>query len=313
MGYCVKCGKKTGLLRGKKIMNSNEYCYSCYENISTIDTIDGWKQYQERFNIPQNPYLLSYVGGFDGIDKFTEINLLKGIVYKKDRMISGNMFFWIKDNNLMFALSHKVEESKFSNQEIIDLVRYLEDLREKGKISSEEFSEKRSLFLMKNDYIIISCIQKNLGCQPIASIKKENVLFFSRVGDIYTKSSGGGFNLTGAIVGGIIGSGIGAVIGSRNKIVTELIDERNTVLMIKENDEIKSIFFTSTTYDLFLKVLPDKDINTVNVSIHDRKTDNFEDEIIIKIKKLDELRIKGILTAEEFEERKKTILDKFLG
>lgn len=313
MGICINCGKKTGLLRGKKFLDSYEYCWSCYENILKNEAIEGLKQYKERFNIPENPYIIGYAGGFANVDKFIKENLLEKIVFKKDRMIDGNIFFWIKRNHLMFALSPYVDESGFSNQDILDLIKYIEVLKENGEISELEFLEKRSLFLMKNNHIIISCIQKSEDFQPFFSISKEDVLFFSRVGDFYAKTSGGGFNLTGAIVGGIVGSSVGAIIGSRNKIDTEVIDERNTILMVKEKDDIKGIFFTSSTFDVLSRVIPDKEISVVNISSQQRKMNPFEDDISTKIEKLIELKARGVLTAEEYEERKKRIIDKYIG
>lgn len=81
---------------------------------------------------------------------------------------------------------------------------------------------------------------------------------------------GGGADVAGAVLGGMLAGGVGAIIGSRGKIEeikSETItrDLRKTVLAVNNQGEIKYIFFHSgTVYDYLLVHIPEKEITYVN-------------------------------------------------
>lgn len=148
------------------------------------------------------------------------------------------------------------------------------------------------------------------------------VISFGIIGDAYTETNvtGGGSSIGGAISGGVVAGGVGAIVGSRKKIETEnkRIDKRKTLVMYKENNVIKSIFFSPETYEILLKLIPEKDSRFIKnkVIIDNKESDvnildgNNENDVYEQIRKLSKLKDDGILTEEEFNEKKKVFLDK---
>ncbi len=146
-----------------------------------------------------------------------------------------------------------------------------------------------------------------------AEINLKDIIFFSRFGEFYTLTSGGGYNLSGAIIGGVIAGGAGAIIGSRNKIESHAIDKRNTSLTYNENGNVRTIVFDTKAFDIFLSIMPEKEISVVNTLKQENPEVmmNAQDDISLKINKLAELKANDHMTEEEFNERKKLLLDKF--
>lgn len=130
--------------------------------------------------------------------------------------------------------------------------------------------------------------------------------------------SGGGSSVGGAIVGGLVAGGAGAVIGSRKKtegkpITTKIVtnDERETFLNFFIDGKKRSMFFDYSGYNILLDILPERDFNSLNKNILVNKSNNDnKDNVINQIKQLAELRDEGILTEDEFQEKKKDLLSK---
>lgn len=136
-----------------------------------------------------------------------------------------------------------------------------------------------------------------------------------------TGGGGGGSSVSGAIVGGVIAGGAGAVIGSRKKtdpIKSELIihDNRETFLNFFDDNNVKhSMFFDFKDYYTFNELIPEKAfeiVNTIktnnilNKVINESKPVNISDQI----RELAKLKDEGLLTEEEFTEKKKELLEK---
>ena len=148
------------------------------------------------------------------------------------------------------------------------------------------------------------------------NISIDNVISFIRQGDVYTETnvSGGGSSIGGAVVGGVIAGGTGAVIGSRKKIKTEnkRIDERKTILEYKDKytDKKCYMFFDSTAYEVLLKLIPQKEINFSNKENIIKSDNKINEEIAFNnIRELAKLKDEGILTEEEFQAKKKQLLN----
>lgn len=147
-------------------------------------------------------------------------------------------------------------------------------------------------------------------------ISISNIQCFSRLGDLnsYTKitgGGGGGSSIGKAIVGGVIAGEAGAIIASRNKteeIKSEHVieDNRNTVLEIKDNNAMYYLKFESNDYNTFLKLIPNKEISFV------KNRSNVEDSVYEKIKKLSNLKDEGILTEQEFTNKKSQLLESII-
>ncbi|HDK7157800.1 TPA: SHOCT domain-containing protein [Clostridium botulinum] len=156
-----------------------------------------------------------------------------------------------------------------------------------------------------NIYIVPNEIaQKNFDK---IQIPINRIIYFTRIGDCYTSTHGGGSRLGGAVAGAVIAGETGAMIGSRKKVETKLVDKRITILKVLDKNE-KIIKFKSEDYDAFLKLIPEKEKD-----LQCRDGINIENNIDINIQaihKLDELRKEGILSEEEFSLKKKQILEK---
>ena len=100
---------------------------------------------------------------------------------------------------------------------------------------------------------------KLIECYPI-----NQIMFFREVGNVqYTTSvSGGGVNLAGAVVGGMVAGAAGAVIGSRQAITssTKTHDDRKVVLKLNNGEEK---LFDYKCYDYFIKMIPEKEYSFV--------------------------------------------------
>lgn len=90
------------------------------------------------------------------------------------------------------------------------------------------------------------------------------IMFFREVGSVqYTTSvNGGGVNLAGAVVGGMVAGAAGAVIGSRQAVTssTKTHDDRKVVL--KLNDGREKVY-DYKYYEYFIKLIPEKEYSFV--------------------------------------------------
>lgn len=114
--------------------------------------------------------------------------------------------------------------------------------------------------------------------------------------------------------GAIIGFLIGALLGGIKKVITKNngTDIRKTYLNYIENNENKHMMFVSKDYDTLLKLIPEKEMSYIknnNISKSD-KYENDNNGIYKDIEGLSKLRDKGILTEDEFNNKKKLLLDK---
>ncbi|NFD87604.1 SHOCT domain-containing protein [Clostridium botulinum] len=155
-------------------------------------------------------------------------------------------------------------------------------------------------------------------------IPKKNINSFFRQGDVYNEvkisegnMEGGGSSISGAIIGGVIAGGAGAIIGSRKKIKSKeinseniRIDKRQTILEYMENEEYKYLFFNSYAYDILIKLIPEKEFQLVKQ--RGENTNNFNhtnNDVYKNIRELSKLKDEGILSNEEFLEKKKELLN----
>lgn len=83
-----------------------------------------------------------------------------------------------------------------------------------------------------------------------------------------TTGSGGGSSLGGALVGGVVAGGAGAIIGGRKgvNIDTEILDERSTIIVYNNSktNKIERIIYSPDSYDVFLELMPEKDLTYIN-------------------------------------------------
>jgi hypothetical protein len=158
------------------------------------------------------------------------------------------------------------------------------------------------------------------------SIPIRDIEYFSMRGEISreTKISGGGgggSSLGGAVTGALIAGEVGAVIGSRKKIdeiKSEVVihDSRETFLnFFDENKNRCSLFFDKNGYLILNDLMPEKEYNIVSAIkstgiIRNQITNNEKLDITSQLRELSKLKVEGIITEQEFSEKKKMLLDK---
>lgn len=183
-----------------------------------------------------------------------------------------------------------------------------------------------SLFIMEAKAQFISrCTlsekQKTFNSSDIKLkvVPVSKIQYFTKEGDIqYTSNvsggGGGGSSIKGAVVGAALAGDAGAIIGSRKKIAeikttTVKHDERKTVIRYYENDVIKSITFSGfAVYEYLLSQIPEKDLLTIQLN-QKQQTQTSEQNVKERLKQLKELFDEGLLSPEEYNEKRKDILN----
>lgn len=178
------------------------------------------------------------------------------------------------------------------------------------------FSESLRCFCwLENDAINI--VDSDLvNCKGGVEIPIKDIKSFLRQGDVYTETNisgggGGGSSIKGAIIGEVIAGPVGAVVGSRKandpiKTENKVVDKRLTILEYYCDNKLNYMFFSSNSYNIFLDLIPFKEINFVN------REDTNDSKIYDKLRKLAKLKDDGILTEEEFISKKKCLLDNII-
>lgn len=117
--------------------------------------------------------------------------------------------------------------------------------------------------------------QKKLVNSFISNLKSfalniDKIKFFTTEGSIqrFSKVEGGGSSVGGAIIGGLVAGDAGAIIGSRKEITTsiETIDSRKVWLLIEEDSKVKKIEFDYEFYDIFNRLIPEKEYSYVSLN-----------------------------------------------
>lgn len=183
-------------------------------------------------------------------------------------------------------------------------------------VNQIELEGNREIFSWKDNNILYLCgTHKDSNVRKI-SIPIKDIKFYTRNGDyrVDTIVEGGGVNVGGAIVGSVVAGGVGALLAGREKITTtnKEIDDRNTYLYYSENNQNKRMVFTSKGYKELLKLIPEKEIRYIenNKIVESSKYQKDNDNVYKDIERLAELKDKGILTEEEFNQKKQLLLDK---
>lgn len=207
-----------------------------------------------------------------------------------------------------------------------------------GRIEARELSNKLIFQIEKegNHLIILGLLSNTIKVIEY-KIPIKNIDSFGIAGNynVLSNYTGGGSSIGGAAIGGviaggvgavigsfigdakigaIIAGGVGAVIGSRKKIKTEIvkIDDRLTSLFYRNNNNIESIYFSAEAYNILMMLIPQKEINvtTKNAFSNSNNVRDYSVDIFNEIRQLVELKEQGILIEDEFNEKKKILLEK---
>lgn len=99
----------------------------------------------------------------------------------------------------------------------------------------------------------------------LKKVSVDDILYFEELGELrkYTKITGGGSSLKGALVGYVLAGDVGAIIGSREPVKTNIIseDERRVELIYKNADgKIENLEFAHDAYSMLKVLIPDKEL-----------------------------------------------------
>lgn len=180
------------------------------------------------------------------------------------------------------------------------------------------WKDKADLCFFELEPIIDDVISGRLKKYEITRLPIRNIDNYNMEGELHCETrisggGGGGYSLTGAVVGGIIAGGVGAVIGSRKKtdpIVSKTItyDDRICYLNYFDNSGvIQSLYLIMENMKILKRIIPKKNYDFVmkNIIMKDSsKIQSSADEI----RKFALLRDEEIITPEEFERKKNELL-----
>lgn len=155
----------------------------------------------------------------------------------------------------------------------------------------------------------------------VQAIPLNDIVFFYKAGDVSftTETYGGGgntINVGGAVKGAILAGAVGAYIGGQKGVnqspiytTTKKHDDRCVILRIRdENGGMKELVFKKEMYEHFMALIPEKEITNINCQAAPQAEEITSDPIE-KIKGLKSLLDLGAITQEEFDEKKKQLLN----
>ena len=205
-------------------------------------------------------------------------------------------------------------------------------LKESTKSPIRLANRKTSVYMWKSEETIsfFACAPDDIRSISIADLKVytipvSQIEYFSKQGEIFRENKisgggGGGSSIGGAVAGGLIAGETGAIIGSRkkvNEIKSELIthDSRETFLNYFVGNERHSLFFDHVAFQIFNDLIPEKEFSIVNAIksseiIKNQISTNSQKNVTDQLRELAKLRDEGIITENEFSEKKKQLLDK---
>lgn len=259
------------------------------------------------------------------------------------------IYFWFPDQirNLFATKEEKNEKQKLLNEYEVAIRKNQKEIEKikkekyfKGSLDIPNENDKENFVLgfvysfIKNNTLsfVEEAVQldepnkastdvlKERTQEPLKiNISLEDIKYYTINGEAKTiqevTGTGGGSSLGGAILGGVIAGSTGAIIGSRKGIEIKTTNKEfdNRKLIIKTTDNKKYIFYNAELYELLFEIIPEKDYEIYKRSLEQNtNTSNLDNSTgqLEQLDKLSQLKEKGIITEQEFEESKKKILSK---
>lgn len=240
---------------------------------------------------------ISYIN--DTVMKFLEteygmpIDLNKTVRYDITRE-GETVEYWVYNNRIYF-FPYDCFEGQF----------YM-DVKENYD-NSPGFSELAD----ENIEMVVEIFKKSV-IKIITIIDENNIEYFKLTGEILSNVTGGGSDLGGAIIGSVLAGGVGAIIGSREEISTEFIDNKRTIILYRQEDNIRYLEFDKDVYDVLISLFPKKNYDYIALNPNENKSKNHKEDIISdeELKELEVInKIKNRYNINN-PETSKSILDK---
>lgn len=214
----------------------------------------------------------------------------------------------------------------FDGQEIVIYARGYKYAEKLAVYAKEEHLELKDFF---DNYRSALAIINEESDILTRKYNKESIIYFQEKGGLhYTTEisggggTGGGVNISTALLGGIAFGPAGAIIGSSvgtevniGEIQSESVKHDERYVELKFNDEFGKVVtdvFSYDFYKIFLEIIPDKEYSYVKVNPQqiNRKVVKpvVNDEMVNQLRSLKLLLDEGIITEEEFNIKKQAVL-----
>ena len=222
---------------------------------------------------------------------------------------------------------YKYGEDILSSMMIIDglgtaitTIRYVNENDSSGKVVTIKIVDNKKMII----YPEISGIR--VEDINVLQIELDNIEFFRPTGEIYREHviSGGGsgkINVAGAIVGDLIAGPAGMILGGAprvNEVKSELVthDTRKIELsyfLDSTHKTRRSLFFGLDVFQYFSDNIPEKEYTVVDTKKKKNLINDGNSSLNIKdkIKELNEMLKDGLITQEEYDQKKAKLLDDF--
>ena len=199
-----------------------------------------------------------------------------------------------------------------------------------GQITEKIDTIMRSLPVASQMDVSRNLLDSIIATEPSLIIPIHNILYFQERGDLSysTSLSGGGgsskgVNIGGAIAGKLLFGNTGALIGSRagtgihiDEIKSETIEHDNRYVVLRYKDDSKNYYDIPLSFDCFEALntlIPEKEYSHVQVNSGVNRGVQTEQKVtssipVDELRKLKMLLDEGIITQEDFDNKKKQLL-----
>ena len=182
-------------------------------------------------------------------------------------------------------------------------------------LAQDALSQMKSLRSVLSRYKELQLYVQSFAPKKIAL---DNIKYFKVEGSVQYLSdvTGGGVNMQGAVLGGLLAGDAGAIVGSRLntgiRTSCKSVDNRKIILVLRDGDQwvthnVKSND-TARTLEAFRKLMTEKEENMVKLKAEQVNSTPSLPSSAGELKTFKELLDSGIITQEEFDTKKKQLL-----